>query len=1658
MINTDWLGVVMPDISISSGNSAYTQDFDTLANTGTSSTLPPGWVIAETGTTANASYTAGTGSGNTGDTLSLGAAGSTERALGSLQSGSNIATFGASFANNTGATIDELLISYVGEQWRLGTTGRTTPDRLDFQISFDATSLTTGTWVDVNALDFSGPVVNGTVGALDGNAAANRTAISFNITGITVASGQTFWIRWVDFNATGSDDALAVDNFSLTAHTAAAATPGSLAIVDASVTEGNAGTTAISFVVTRSGGSSGAVAATWTANFGTADASDFAAGQAFSGTVNFAAGATTATVTLNVQGDLVVEANETFTVTLSAPTGGATITTATATGTITNDDVAPTPGTLAIADATVVEGNSGTTPINFVVTRASGSQGAVSATYTVTFGSGAGNADASDFQTGQTLTGTVSFADGVTSQTITLNVQGDTLIEPNETFTVTLSNPTGGVTFVDAIGVGTITTDDFAPVNIWINEFHYDNSGTDVNEGIEIAGTAGLNLSGYSIVLYNGGTTAAQAAAAVPYGTITLSGTIDDEGAGYGAVFFSFAGIQNGAPDGFALVGPGGTVIQFISYEGVMTGAAGTPAAGLTSIDIGVSEDGTGSTTFSLQLTGAGASYGDFTWQPGSASSFGTLNPGQTIIGDTATGQVSVRDASVIEGNSGTANLNFTVQRAGGLATAASVTYTIVLDGTANAADLAAGAVLTGTVNFAVGASTATVSVPILGDTVGEGNETLSIVLSNPVGNIAIADGLGIGTIINDDSVSLTIAQIQGSGAVSAYAGQPVTTTGIVTAVDTNGYYLQMAVGDGNAATSDGIFVFSNLVAPGVAVGDSVSVSGTVSEFASSAATGLTVTQIVNPVSTIVSSGNALPAAVLIGTGGVLPPSSGYPAAIAFYESLEGMRVTIDAPQVVSNTNSFGETYVVASLGAGATTLSERGGLTISAGDLNPERIQIDDDSGIFAGFTPNYTIGDRLSSVTGIFNYAFDNYELLVTSAVTVTTDVTLTQEITTLVSDLDHLSLATFNLENLDTSDNKFTILANEIVFNLRAPDIIGAQEIQDADGAGTGTNLSGTITAQGLIDAIFAISGLTYAYVEVAPTATNISGGEPNGNIRNGFFYNTARVQYVAGSAVAISDPAYNGSRRPLVADFTFNGQTIEVINMHSTSRGGSSPLFGATQPPADAGDGARTAQATAARAFVNNALATNPALNIAVLGDFNGFYFENALQALTAGGILTNLNSLLPVGERYSYLFDGNLQQLDNIMVTSGLLAGAQYDAVHINAEFAATATRPTDHDPQLALLYIQNTITGTPGNDPVLVGTARNDIINAGDGNDVLRGGAGADTLNGGNGSDTADYSDNFGAVFVNLTSGQGFGNAAQGDRYTSIENATGGIFNDVLIGDIGVNILTGGDGDDILLGGDGADTLNGGNGMDTATYEGTSATIFINLFTGGGFNNSAQGDTLVGIENVTGGYGNDYIIGDDGNNVLDGGAGDDVLVGGLGADTLLGGSGNDTASYADNQGAVTVNLLTGIGSGAAAQGDTYSGVENVVGTAYRDTIIGDDGANILDGAGGNDVLTGGAGADVFRFGANGGFDRITDFLSGTDRISLSTTEFAHSATFDLVQGAGAQVATTTNSTFLYDSVTGVLSYDADGTGAGAAVDIANLGSGQSLTPADFIFA
>lgn len=190
----------------------YFQNFDTLANTGTSSVLPGGFEIAEAGGNANNTYTAGTGSSNAGNTYSFGATGSIDRALGGLRSGNLIPTFGIQFTNMLGRTITALNISFVGEQYRLGAVGRG-PDRLSFEFSTTATNLLGTGFTPLTALDFSSPTTTGQVGALDGNAAANQRLISGTIAGLELLQGQSIFLRFADFDVNLADDGLGIDNF-----------------------------------------------------------------------------------------------------------------------------------------------------------------------------------------------------------------------------------------------------------------------------------------------------------------------------------------------------------------------------------------------------------------------------------------------------------------------------------------------------------------------------------------------------------------------------------------------------------------------------------------------------------------------------------------------------------------------------------------------------------------------------------------------------------------------------------------------------------------------------------------------------------------------------------------------------------------------------------------------------------------------------------------------------------------------------------------------------------------------------------------------------------------------------------------------------------------------------------------------------------------------------------------------------------------------------------------------------------------------------------------------------------------------------------------------------------------------------------------------------
>jgi Ca2+-binding RTX toxin-like protein len=342
----------------------------------------------------------------------------------------------------------------------------------------------------------------------------------------------------------------------------------------------------------------------------------------------------------------------------------------------------------------------------------------------------------------------------------------------------------------------------------------------------------------------------------------------------------------------------------------------------------------------------------------------------------------------------------------------------------------------------------------------------------------------------------------------------------------------------------------------------------------------------------------------------------------------------------------------------------------------------------------------------------------------------------------------------------------------------------------------------------------------------------------------------------------------------------------------------------------------------------------------------------------------------------------------------------------------------------------NSLTGGVGND-ALIGKAGNDRLEGGGGNDVLIGGTGGDQLLGGAGLDTARYADSAAAVSVNLMLGMNTSGDAQGDILTDIENLAGSRFGDTLTGNLAANVLSGGEGDDqisgsfgndLIVGGAGADQLDGGFDIDTVAYFGSTA-VTVNLALGTASGGHAQGDTIVGFENVIGGDGNDVISGDGGRNVLVGGNGNDTIRGGNGNDTILGGAGVDTLdgeggtntlSYAGSLGAVTVNLLTMHATGGDAAGDHIAGFDNAVGGSGADTLVGDGGSNALIGAAGNDTLNGAGGADYIAGGAG------SDVLiggAGSDTVSYAGSGSAVAISLAAQTASGGDAAGDTLSSF-----------------------------------------
>lgn len=562
------------------------------------------------------------------------------------------------------------------------------------------------------------------------------------------------------------------------------------------------------------------------------------------------------------------------------------------------------------------------------------------------------------------------------------------------------------------------------------------------------------------------------------------------------------------------------------------------------------------------------------------------------------------------------------------------------------------------------------------------------------------------GTATAGSATSLTIMEIQGPGQLSPVVGNFVLTTGVVTLITANGrdMWIQDPAGDGDPATSDGIFVDDrNTLSPLPVVGDHVTIFGQVEEQQFGAA--LPRTRIDDTVLVAVNStGNPLPEPILL----LDLPNTAISDGINFWEPLEGMLVEVSNAPVVAPTTRFGEFGMLTRtdadelMGSGYFEKSKQLLIRSLGGgdvDYNPERILVDDaslDDAIVV------TPGDRVRELVGVVDYTFGAYKLQPMSYDIKFHD--LPKEPASRRSGgFGDLTITSFNVENLfDLIDNpdkidevstpsatdleiQLTKLALAIEVELELPEIIVTQE---------GENEA---ILQDLADRVNTNAGTNYI-------AKSFETSDVRG-IEAGFLFDANRVtllsafQLSGGDVDAAFGPgSASPGREPLVGVFGIGGQTVTIVGNHFKSKGGDDPLFGVNDPPIRITEVQRKLQAQVVRDFVDTILDGDPDALVMVAGDLNDFQFAEPgegsdhpvaiLEGIGGGVPLTNLLGEVKEAELFTFVFDGNSQVLDHMLVSPALLDRVvAADILHFNAGFPAergedpdSSLRASDHDP------------------------------------------------------------------------------------------------------------------------------------------------------------------------------------------------------------------------------------------------------------------------------------------------------------------------------------------------------------------------------------------
>ncbi|KAI1274460.1 DNase I-like protein [Xylaria sp. FL0933] len=572
--------------------------------------------------------------------------------------------------------------------------------------------------------------------------------------------------------------------------------------------------------------------------------------------------------------------------------------------------------------------------------------------------------------------------------------------------------------------------------------------------------------------------------------------------------------------------------------------------------------------------------------------------------------------------------------------------------------------------------------------------------------------------------------------------------TGVVTAKGPSGIWLRSLETSRDERVSNGIYVYGSALAKNasIATGDVLVLDGEVSEYRSSAAY-LPLTEITYPTVRAVLEHNRTFAPIVLGKDRS-PPTKlfssldsgdvfGVPNnqslisvvnpvlqpkkyGLDFWESLVGEYVTIKNPRAVGRPNQYGDTWVV---GTWATTGdNKRTGLTVSSRDGNPEAILITDPLDGTSN-RDDGKLGDELEDITGVVTQEFGFYQIQpLTKLTVISSREPVISGATKLTSDgkCSGITVGGYNIENFSPGDTAHvTAVASHIVNYLKTPDLLMLQEIQDNNGETDDGTVDSGLTLSTLADAVTTVSNgsVVYNFTYINPV-DGTNGGAPGGNIRNAYLYRPEILQLqggndaVMGDSVAANevlagpklkynpgliDPtndAWLDSRKPLVAAWELvnpaarkgkgKGKTLFTINVHFTSKGGSSSLHGDARPPVNGGVEQRIAQANATGAFASQILAQDRDALVLTVGDFNEYGFVAPVQTFARVSGLKDLDEVagIPTTERYAYLYDMNSQELDHAFVSKELAKGAKFEHLHINT-WLAYDDKTSDHDPSVA---------------------------------------------------------------------------------------------------------------------------------------------------------------------------------------------------------------------------------------------------------------------------------------------------------------------------------------------------------------------------------------